>query len=664
MKHRGHSLVWLASLAGLVSGAMGCDEIKDSNEVVPDSITPRTIRVLVLTTDDEWDELSATRQDPIAFATYRIELGNLVLSNSGVSHRLELAGVEPLGVSEADIFAESCRNERIQGVTCVAEWLNRSLKKGGPAADARDRTQADITMLIVTNDQEGGFDGYARGTPYDEDPHNRACGVNEERDTLGFVHEIGHVLGAGHDRYAREEPNANGINYGVTLPGVETTSLMAYVAECVDLGFECTRVPWFSTPDASFYGQPLGNLATHHNACIVEYYGSMVADYYEMTSGTVPVELYPEITSCPYTMGHAVSVGGSLCQGDYEVRSDAELADLADCGTVRGSLTIEDGVTSLAPLSELVMVQGSLTVRSRHLTSLAGLESLRSVSTLVIASPVTNLHALGGLQHADDLTIQDAAITDLGGLGTLSVLRNLTVAGCPSLTSMSGLDRVTAISGTLRVNDCDALTDFDGLEGIEHADALLIQNNAALTRLTSHTWLTSARSVRFDNNPSLTSLAGLESITRLDVGLTLLRNPSLSDLDGVRGLTHAGSVLLDRLDALTDLHGLDALSTIDGDLSVMNSGGLLSLAGLGALEEVGGMVEIDDLDSILELSGLGSLRTIRSDLRIDDNDHLLTLRDLRALQEVPMVIVRRNERLRACDLPELPGTELTCELVK
>lgn len=85
------------------------------------------------------------------------------------------------------------------------------------------------------------------------------------RDESVFAHEIGHNLGAVHDRYqeAKQQGGGNprsleGYHYGyVDVVGMRRT-IMAYGTECSDEGLWCPRVSRFSTPLRRLDGRPLG----------------------------------------------------------------------------------------------------------------------------------------------------------------------------------------------------------------------------------------------------------------------------------------------------------------------------------------------------------------------------------------------------------------------
>ena len=74
-----------------------------------------------------------------------------------------------------------------------------------------------------------------------------------------FPHELGHNMGAHHDWYAN--PSDTGpypYNHGYVDTVARWRTVMAYDSQCNDLGFSCTRLPFWSNPEVSYGGAPMG----------------------------------------------------------------------------------------------------------------------------------------------------------------------------------------------------------------------------------------------------------------------------------------------------------------------------------------------------------------------------------------------------------------------
>jgi hypothetical protein len=73
-----------------------------------------------------------------------------------------------------------------------------------------------------------------------------------------FGHEMGHNMGAHHDRYVAPENGAYSYAHGYVYTPARWRTIMAYNNQCSDLGYNCTRIPYWSNPNVSYQGAPSG----------------------------------------------------------------------------------------------------------------------------------------------------------------------------------------------------------------------------------------------------------------------------------------------------------------------------------------------------------------------------------------------------------------------
>ena len=382
----------------------------------------------------------------------------------------------------------------------------------------------------------------------------------------------------------------------------------------------------------------------------------------------------------------------STYAGDLSVTFTPALTDLAlpDVASFRGSLSIAgretpalvDTVTSLAALSSLTSIGGSLSIDANTVSSLEGLENLTSIGgglTIVGRIPNTrnpNGPALISLRGLNNLTsvegrldIRSTFLTSLEGLDNLrSVGETLYVGGNPLLTSLEGPNKLTSLGGSLAIEANALLTSLEGLNNLTAiGETLHIANNPLLTSLDGLNTLTSVgsddsrRGLTILSNPLLTSLEGLNNLASVGgsiqiagVGLTSLNAISdlLSSYDGTLDITFAPTLTdLGALGNLTRFSGslflsgepaslglLANLTHIEGDLALGRIGRevFTNLEGLGLtnLTSVGGGLFIAQTNTLTNLTGLNSLASIGGGLSIAPNNTLTSLMGLNSLTSI------------------------------
>jgi len=83
-----------------------------------------------------------------------------------------------------------------------------------------------------------------------------------------FGHEFGHLQGARHDTYVDPTNTPYAYGHGYVHPGSTASqrwrTVMAYNTRCADLGYNCTRLQWWSNPGKTWLGAPMGNAAARN----------------------------------------------------------------------------------------------------------------------------------------------------------------------------------------------------------------------------------------------------------------------------------------------------------------------------------------------------------------------------------------------------------------
>ncbi len=175
---------------------------------------------------------------------------NQAYTNSGVIHRIRLVLREEVDyVEDGDSGVDLDR------------LINSSDGYMDRIHELRDLYTADLVHLLVGSGDVGGTT--RRGD---------AFGLTANASALTFAHELGHNMGLRHDRYASGVPRT-GFRYGYVNqrgfePGAPASArwrtVMAYWDQCTEVGgFNCPRIPYFSNPDKTYNGDPMGVPVDH-----------------------------------------------------------------------------------------------------------------------------------------------------------------------------------------------------------------------------------------------------------------------------------------------------------------------------------------------------------------------------------------------------------------
>ncbi len=166
-------------------------------------------------------------------------------------------------------------------------------------------------------------------------------------------------------------------------------------------------------------------------------------------------------------------------------------------------------------------------------------------------------------------------ITDLSPLDCIvAVTGDLKVKDC-DITDLDGLGNITSIGGSFKIEDNTSLTDLDGLGAIGSiGEELKIKGNTVLSDISGLTVITSVgTSLKIEDNPALTSLNGLQSITgAVSRDLKIKGNTLLTSIEKLSGITSVGNNLeIDGNPDLATLNGLQGITSVGNDLKIKNN---------------------------------------------------------------------------------------------
>ena len=179
--------------------------------------------------------------------------------NSFIDQRLRLVHMDEISYDESDLdwfVALDHLREPYDG------YLDR-------AHTLRDAFCADSVMLIVGDTEYCGlaymmssvspsFESWAFGLVSLD-----CCATG----SLSFGHELGHIMAAHHDWYVNESIDPYPYNHGYVNVADRWRTIMSYNSECDSSYVYCDRLPFWSNPDVSYDGDPMGVPAGTSSSC-------------------------------------------------------------------------------------------------------------------------------------------------------------------------------------------------------------------------------------------------------------------------------------------------------------------------------------------------------------------------------------------------------------
>ncbi len=165
-----------------------------------------------------------------------------------------------------------------------------------------------------------------------------------------------------------------------------------------------------------------------------------------------------------------------------------------------------------------------------------------------------------------------------------------------------------------------------------------------ITDLSPLSSLVEAEIINISNTPNLTSLAGLENLSQVSLGLILRDAANLVDISALQGLTSIpNDIDLDNLESLTNLNGLQNLEYIR-NLTLENNANLTDLSALSNLQEVV-VFQLFNNSSLTTLGNMFSDPIELTIVEIRDNESLSDISAFQNVEQLQGLVIQNNPSL-------------------
>ncbi len=229
----------------------------------------------------------------------------------------------------------------------------------------------------------------------------------------------------------------------------------------------------------------------------------------------------------------------------------------------------------------------------------------------------SSFEGLDNITHINDggLGIYGTEVMNFAGLENLEYIGgHLYIEDCHSLVSLEGINNLVNVGGDVFIVGNDNLENLDGLESLQYIGGLFSLGNTSLIKgvLTSIEGLNQLTSIgeglSIIGCELLSNLDGLENLETTGKFLRILGNPLLEDISALQGIDSIHGQLYIGGSFLTTLTGLENVKYIEGILISYNE--FLNDITLNSLNYVNGGISIHSNKNLLDLDGLFELDSI------------------------------------------------------
>jgi hypothetical protein len=182
---------------------------------------------------------------------------NATLANSQISVQGQLVGVERVNYTEGSATDNQILNDATNGVGDFARIQQmRAVVQADLVAVLASYANTSCGLAWINDDADQFPNSIGALVRYGVSLTNSSGGCLPST----FTHEVGHNLGANHDRFVvtNDVPGPQGYNYGYIDTTAKFRDVMAYDDECDSLSILCPRIQYYSNPSINYNGRPIG----------------------------------------------------------------------------------------------------------------------------------------------------------------------------------------------------------------------------------------------------------------------------------------------------------------------------------------------------------------------------------------------------------------------
>lgn len=248
-------------------------------------------------------------------------------------------------------------------------------------------------------------------------------------------------------------------------------------------------------------------------------------------------------------------------------------------------------------------------------------------------------------------------ITSLASLNTIrSIGGNMTLEDINDLQNLGGLENIENIFGNIRIIGSTSLQNLNGIANTNFSNTLWLQSLPSIENIPNFDQITSLQILRI-NSTALQALNAFNNVTEITGEISISGNNALDVISGFQRLEVAGNFrilgnsVLDTISGFTDLH------TINGDIAL--GGNLVS--NLNYLQNIQSgadsiVISGDNSSETFDLSGLQNLVSCK--FLTFSNINITSLESLESLSEIIGLEISSCPNLTSLDGLENLGPNL------